>query len=103
VHPRNSAIITGSLAEISIQGAGFKPADPESTADLRRGEQIPMAVLRVGEDLLSLVCQVCRNRGELGLQFCSFESGGHHKLFHYIRGRGQRQLQEAIARPATEA
>jgi hypothetical protein len=102
VHPRNSAIITGSLAEISIQGAGFKPADPESTADLRRGEQIPLAVLRVGEDLLSLVCQVCRNRGELGLQFCSFEPGGHHKLFHYIRGRGERQLQEAIAHPTPQ-
>jgi hypothetical protein len=102
VHPRNSAIVTGSLAEISIQGAGFKPADPESTADLRRGEQIPLATLRVGEDIITLVCQVSRNRGELGLQFTSFEPGGHHKLFRYIRGRGERDLQEAIARPASQ-
>jgi methylmalonyl-CoA mutase cobalamin-binding subunit len=102
VHPRSTAIITGALAEISIQGAGFKPADPESTADLRRGEQIPLATLRVGEDIVTLACQVCRNRGELGLQFSSFEPGGHHKLFHYIRGRGERELQQAIARPAPE-
>jgi hypothetical protein len=102
VHPRNSAIVTGFLAEISIQGAGFKPADPESTADLRRGEQIPLAALRVGEDIITLVCQVSRNRGELGLQFTSFEPGGHHKLFRYIRGRGERDLQEAITRPAPQ-
>jgi len=102
VHPRNSAIVTGSLSEISIQGAGFKPADPESTADLRRGEEIPLATLRVGEDIITLTCQVSRNRGELGLQFTSFEPGGHHKLFRYIRGRGERELQEAVARPAPE-
>jgi hypothetical protein len=100
VHPRSSAIITGSLSEISIQGAGFKPAEPESTADLRRGEEIPLATLRVGEDLVTLVCQVSRNRGELGLQFSSFEPGGHHKLFRYIRSRSKRELQAAMARPA---
>jgi CheY-like chemotaxis protein len=103
VHPRSSAIITGSLSEISIQGAGFKPADPESTADLRRGEGIPLATLRVGEDIVTLACQVSRNRGELGLQFGSFEPGGHHKLFRYIRSRSSRELKQAIARPAPES
>ena len=102
VHPRNSAIITGSLSEISIQGAGFKPADPESTADLRRGEEIPLATLRLGEDIVTLVCQVSRNRGELGLQFSSFEPGGHHKLFRYLRSRAKRELQQAVTRPAPE-
>jgi hypothetical protein len=103
VHPRSSTIITGSLSEISIQGAGFKPADPESTADLRRGEEIPLATLRVGEDIVTLACQVSRNRGELGLQFGSFEPGGHHKLFRYIRSRASRELKKAIARPAHES
>jgi methylmalonyl-CoA mutase cobalamin-binding subunit len=102
VHPRKSAIITGSLSEISIQGAGFKPADPESTADLRRGEEIALAALRVGEEVVTLACQVSRNRGELGLQFNSFEPGGHHKLFRYIRSRSSRELQEAIARTAPQ-
>jgi methylmalonyl-CoA mutase cobalamin-binding subunit len=102
VHPRNLSIVTGSLAEISIQGAGFKPTDVESTADLRRGEEIPLAALRVGEDIVTLVCRVSRNRGELGLQFTSFESGGHHKLFRFIRSRVERELKEAIARPAPE-
>jgi len=101
VHPRSAAIVTGALSEISIQGAGFKPANPEATADLRRGEEIPLATLRVGEDLVSLVCQVSRNRGELGLQFSSFEPGGHQKLFRYIRSRSKRDLQEAMARPAS--
>jgi len=103
VHPRSSAIVTGSLSEISIQGAGFKPADPASTADLRRGEEIPLAALRVGEDIVTLACQVSRNRGELGLQFNSFEPGGHHKLFRYIRSQASRELREAISRPAPQA
>ncbi len=102
VHPRNSAIVTGSLSEISVQGAGFKPADPERTADLRRGEEIPLATLRVGEDIVTLACQVSRNRGELGLQFSSFEPGGHHKLFRYIRSQASRELKEAVARPTPE-
>jgi len=102
VHPRSSAIITGTLAEISIQGAGFRPADAESTADLRRGEQIPLAALRIGEEVVTLACRVSRNRGELGLQFTSFESGGHHKLFRFIRSRVDRELREAMDRPPRE-
>jgi hypothetical protein len=102
VHPRSSAIVTGTLAEISIQGAGFRPADPGSTAELRRGEQVPLAALRIGEEVITLACRVTRNRGELGLQFTSFEPGGHHKLFRFISSRVDRELQEAIGRPPPE-
>ena len=102
VHPRSSAIVTGTLAEISIQGAGFRPAEPQSTADLRRGEQVPLAALRIGEDVVSLACRISRNRGELGLQFTTFEPGGHHKLFAFIRSRVDRDLHEAIGRPPRE-
>lgn len=97
-HPRSSAIITGALVEISIQGASFKPVDQEATSDLRRGEEIPLAALRVGEDIITLICRVTRNKGELGLQFKSFETGGHHKLFQYIQSRSERELKSAIKR-----
>jgi hypothetical protein len=102
VHPRSSAIITGSLSEISIQGAGFKPVDMESTSDLRRGEELPLAALRVGEHIISLSCRVSRNRGEMGLQFTSFEMGGHHKLFQFIQSRAERDLKAAVGRPVRE-
>jgi len=99
VHPRSSAIVTGQLSEISIQGAGFKPSSPDSAADLKRGEEIPLAALRVEEDIVSLSCRVTRNRGELGLQFTSFETGGHHKLFRFIQDRGARELKDAMEHP----
>jgi len=102
VHPRTSAIITGALSEISIQGAGFKPVDLDSTSDLRRGEELSMAALRIGEHIISLSCRVSRNRGELGLQFTSFEPGGHHKLFQFIRSRAERELKAAVERPFRE-
>jgi hypothetical protein len=102
VHPRSSAIITGSLSEISIQGAGFKPVDLEATSDLRRGEEIALAALRVGEYIISLSCRVSRNRGEIGLQFISFEVGGHHKLFQFIQSRSERDLKAAVGRPVKE-
>jgi hypothetical protein len=100
VHPRSSVIVTGALSEISIQGAGFKPAAAESSGDLRRGEDIALAALRVEEDILTLSGRVTRNRGELGLQFTSFETGGHHKLFRFLQTRGARELKEAIGRGA---
>jgi hypothetical protein len=102
MHPRSSAIITGSLSEISIQGASFKPVDMDSTSDLRRGEELPLAALRVGDDIVGLSCRVSRNRGEMGLQFTSFEPGGHHKLFQFIQGRPERELKAAIGRPVRE-
>jgi CheY-like chemotaxis protein len=102
VHPRSSAIITGSLSEISIQGASFKPLDMESTSDLRRGEELALAALRVAEHIISLSCRVSRNRGELGLQFTSFETGGHHKLFQFIQSRADRELKAAVGRQVRE-
>jgi hypothetical protein len=102
VHPRSSAIITGSLSEISIQGASFKPVDMDSTSDIRRGEELALAALRVGEHIISLCCRVSRNRGELGLQFTSFETGGHHKLFQFIQSRAERELKAAVKRPIRE-
>jgi hypothetical protein len=102
VHPRSLAIITGSLSEISIQGTSFKPVDMDSTSDIRRGEELTLAALRVGEHIISLSCRVSRNRGELGLQFTSFETGGHHKLFQFIQSRAERELKAAVGRPVRE-
>jgi len=97
-HPLSMQIITGSLIEISIKGASFLPADPARTSDLKRGQRLSFCSLRVGEEIIALTCKVTRNRRELGLQFKSFETGGHHKLFQYIQSRSTRDLQSATAR-----
>jgi hypothetical protein len=95
-HPRTLAIVTGALAEISIKGASFRPHDPSLTADLRRDDLLHHCTLGVEDEQISLVARVTRNDEDIGLQFRSFETGGHHKLFEYINNRSQRDLQSAL-------
>ncbi|MBN2553838.1 MAG: hypothetical protein JXB06_13760 [Spirochaetales bacterium] len=94
-HPRTLAIVTGSLVEISIKGASFLPDDPSLTLDLRRNDMLQNCTLRVDEDRISLEARITRNEETIGLQFKSFETGGHHKLFRYIQDRSRRDLQSA--------
>jgi DNA-binding response OmpR family regulator len=97
-HPLSMQIVTGSLIEISIKGASFLPTDPARTSDLKRGQRLAFCSLRVGEDIIALTCKVTRNRRELGLQFKSFETGGHHILFQYLQARSARDLKSATAK-----
>jgi DNA-binding response OmpR family regulator len=95
-HPRTLAIVTGSLVEISIKGASFYPDDPSQTADLVRDDVLQHCTLSVDDDPMSVNARVTRNEETIGLQFKSFETGGHHKLFEYIRDRSQRELKSAV-------
>lgn len=96
-HPRRLTLVLGALREVSIQGASFLPNPACPTADLEAGMELSGASLLIGEDVVSLHCRVTRNRQEIGLQFLSFEEGGHHKLLRYIQGRTQRALRGAIS------
>ncbi len=96
-HPRTLAIVTGSLGEISIQGASFRPHDPSVTADLRRNDELRHCTLKVEDEHISLIARITRNTEEIGLQFKSFETGGHHKLFEYIQKHSQRELDSAVS------
>jgi hypothetical protein len=101
-HPRSLAIITGNLAEISIKGASFRPHDIALITDLRRDDKLQHCTLKVDKDMIALTARVTRNDEDIGLQFLSFEPGGHHKLFHYIQNRSHRDLQSAVQSPASE-
>ena len=94
-HPRTLAVITGSLVEISIKGASFYPDDPSLTADLHRDDPLRHCTLSVDQEPISVAARITRNEDTIGLQFKSFETGGHHKLFHYIQNRSHRELQSA--------
>jgi hypothetical protein len=95
-HPRTLAIVTGSLVEISIKGASFYPDDTSLTADLHRDDALAHCTLSVAGEAVAVNARVTRNEDTIGLQFKSFETGGHHKLFHYIQNRTQRELQSAV-------
>jgi hypothetical protein len=97
-HPRTLGIVTGRLLEVSIQGGSFEPDNPSMTADLRRGQELPLCTLRVGEDIIHLQARVTRNNASIGLQFRSFQTGGHQTLFQYIQARPQRELRRELQR-----
>ena len=101
-HPRTLAVVTGSLAEISIKGASFRPHDPSLTADLHRDDQLQHCTLRVEDEQIAVAARISRNGEDIGLQFKSFETGGHHKLFEYIKNRSQRELKTAVRSSAGE-
>ncbi len=95
-HPRKAVLVTGSIKEISIQGATFVPDNLSITESINVGDEINHCALRVDDSIVHINCRVTRNRGELGLQFRSFEAGGHHKLFQYIQKRPERELKSAL-------
>ncbi len=97
-HPESMSVVTGRLLEISIQGASFLPVEPGMTAGLHRGAELPCCSLRVEETVTSLSAWVSRAapQGEIGLQFRSFATGGHHALLQFIQKRAERELQKAL-------
>jgi hypothetical protein len=98
-HPRRMALVTGRVREISIQGSSFLPARPSTVTDLNVGIEIKGCSLKIQDQIVAVTCKVTRNQDELGLQFLSFEEGGHHALLKYIQARSERALKNATGSP----
>jgi hypothetical protein len=97
-HPRRLSLVMGGIREISIQGSSFLPANTSVVADLSVGNELKGCSLKIEDQIIAVDCKVTRNREELGLQFLSFEEGGHHALLKYIQSRAERALKNATAR-----
>jgi len=91
-HPISLQVVTGSLSDISLTGARFSPDNPELTADIDRGSEIPTCSLQVGDDILSPRCRVVRNNAYLGLQFISMSEEEVAILKSYLDRRSEREL-----------
>lgn len=87
-HPRRLALVTGTVREVSIQGASFLPLRPASVKDMEPGAELPRCSLKAGDSLICLDCRLTRNGADIGLQFLSFAEGGHHALLSWIQSRG---------------
>ena len=97
-HPRRLSLVMGRIREISIQGSSFLPANTSVVADLSVGSELKDCSLKVDNQIILVSCKVTRNREELGLQFLTFEEGGHHALLKYIQSRAERALKSATSR-----
>jgi hypothetical protein len=95
-HPLRNFIVSGVVSDISLEGSNFIPANPKQTADLPLDLQIKECSLRIGEQIITVNCRVARNKGELGLEFESFDGDGHQKLFTYLMERSEREIKQHV-------
>ncbi len=95
-HPIRNFIVSGMVSDISLEGTNFIPTDPEQTADLPLDQRISGCSLRIGEQIITVNCRVARNKRELGLEFESFDSDGHQKLFTYLMERADREMKSHV-------
>ena len=100
-HPSRYKIVSGIVNEVSKQGISFKPNNPDLTSDLKVGQEIPLCSLRFGDDIVSVDCQLTRNRGELGLEFVTFGQGEHDKLIQYLEDHIKREMSEEYEKEKT--
>lgn len=99
-HPASYQVVTGELTDISLTGARFMPEEPELTADIDRGTEIPTCSLQIGEKVISVKCRVVRNNVYLGLQFLAMGDKGLGLLKGYLDRRVERALAARTGRSA---
>jgi len=88
-HPEARVMVLGEVKELSIKGLSFTPLFPGRISDLPSDTYLRACSLRVGDQIVTIDCRVCRSAGDLGLQIESFGEGGHHALQTYLRTRSR--------------
>ena len=66
-HPRRLALVTGTVREISIQGASFAPWTGSVVEDLAAGTEIPRCSLKLADRIIDLDCRGDAQPGRPGL------------------------------------
>lgn len=86
-HPDQFILITGRVLDISVEGLRFYPKAPQRTQDLKSGQVIPYCSLLLGDDLLTVNCEIVQNNQFLGLKFNYFQdtqSAENPKIRNYV-------------------
>jgi hypothetical protein len=94
--PHRFTLIAGTIIDISIQGAMFKPFSKQSILHLQIGEKIQSCSLHIGKYLISMECKIARINDTLGLEFVTFNNDAHHKLFKYLMERSEHRLKQIV-------
>jgi len=94
--PNGFTLIPGTIIDISIQGAMFKPFPTPFLKRLKTGDIIPFCSLHIGNYLVSIECKITRITDAIGLEFTSFNNDAHHKLFKYLMERSERKLKQLV-------
>ena len=94
-HPTKFVRVSGELADISVEGASFKPDDEELTSDLGNGTDLHACSLRIGEKVARVDCTVIRNEDTIGLRFTVISEATKELLQTYLDEEAERKLRDA--------
>jgi len=87
MNPENFQLATGSLSELSLSGAGFKPDDPETVFPLAKGTILENCSLSTDEGIITIKAEIVNNSGIMDLSFLSFSENGEDLLENYIKNK----------------
>lgn len=73
MNPENFQLATGSLSELSINGAGFKPDDPKAVFSLAKGTILEGCSLRTEDKIITIKVEILNNSGRSAYQVKAFQ------------------------------
>jgi DNA-binding response OmpR family regulator len=92
-HPDRMELLFGRVEDVSAAGVSFVPADRQKTMDLRRGTEVPVCSLRVGETVVSFPCRIVRNDRTISFEFSSLADEQRELIRSYVADHSRRRLE----------
>lgn len=92
-HPDRMELLFGRVEDVSAAGVSFVPADRQKTMDLRRGAEVPVCSLRVGETVMSFPCRIVRNDRTISFEFSSLADEQRELIRSYVADHSRRRLE----------
>jgi hypothetical protein len=92
-HPITLQAVSGSVDDISNYGLRFRPELPELVQDIQPETRVPGCSLRIGDEILSLTCEVVRNDQALSLSFTGLTEEAGEKIGRYLKQHINRELE----------
>jgi hypothetical protein len=101
-HPNDNSIITGSVFDLSPNGAAFEPDELDKTKNIAVGTEIHRCSLKIEGEYLDFSSKVIRNEGRIALQFLTLDEGEFETIENFIGRKSERELTNAIQAAAVE-
>ena len=91
-HPERMELLFGRVEDVSAAGVSFVPADRQKTIDLRRGSEVPVCSLRVGETVISFPSRIVRNDRTISFEFSALSDSQRDLIRDYVSDHSRRTL-----------
>jgi hypothetical protein len=102
-HPETLGIITGEVIDISPEGISFRPDNPQLTADIMPGVEVPYCTLRVGQKVISVGVKLVRNNELMAFMYVDLDTRDRLEIIQYMNSKAERSLKDRLYRSDQDA